>query len=265
MSFRIVIAIVFIIFLLVIVDWIAPYRYDEINLDERFLPPSLKHLFGTDSLGRDLFTRFLYGYRLSLLLSILSIVLSTAIGFLMGVFSAFSKQLQIALDSIFNFLYIVPSIFIAVVAAFTTGFGAHIVVIAVILRLIPTFYRITKTVALTIAVQPYIEAAKAMGASTLYILTRYIAREALYTISILSIYSLPEALSTEITLSFIGLGIQPPTPSIGNILAEGIKYITIAPHIIIPPTIATFTTILAIDIIREKIEKHTKETYNLQL
>ncbi|MEM2220643.1 MAG: ABC transporter permease subunit [Ignisphaera sp.] len=94
-------------------------------------------------------------------------------------------------------------------------------------------------------------ATKAMDASTLHIVFHCIAREAMSTAAVLSIYSFPEALSIEISLNFIGLGIQPPIPSIGSMLAEGVRYVAVAPHIIVPPTVAVFITILVADTIRE--------------
>jgi len=90
-----------------------------------------------------------------------------------------------------------------------------------------------------------------MDASTLHIVFHYIAREAMSTAAVLSIYSFPEALSIEISLNFIGLGIQPPIPSLGSIIAEGVRYVAVAPHIIVPPTVAVFITILVADTIRE--------------
>lgn len=260
-----VVAIVLLTLLLTIIDRITPYRYDEINLDERLQPPSIKHIFGTDSLGRDVLTRLLYGFRLSLALSILSIAISATVGSFTGILSALSKQLQMVTDPLFNSLYIVPSIFIAAVIAFTAGFGVHIVVIAIVLRLLPVFYRIMRTVTLSVVVQPYMESVRAMGASTLHILLHYVAREAMHTVAILSIYSFPEALSIEISLNFIGLGIQPPIPSLGSIIAEGVRYVAVAPHIIVPPTVAVFITILVADIVGEKIERHRREIGYLQL
>lgn len=244
----------------IIIEYMSPYRYDEINLDKRLLPPSLEHILGTDPLGRDLFIRLLHGLRVSLTASLLSIAISASLGSFTGMVSTLiSKALQIPLESIFDFLYIVPSIFIAAVVAFATGFGVHVIVIAIAFRLFPVFYRITRTIALTVSVQPYIESIKAIGASTLYILINYIAREAMPTIAVLSIYSIPEALSMEISLSFIGLGIQPPTPSIGNIIADGIRYIAVAPHIVIAPTIAIFIIVSITDILGERIKKMKEE------
>lgn len=245
--------------LLALIDRLTPYRYDEVNLDKRFLPPSPDHLLGTDSLGRDVLTRLLHGFRLSLAVSAASIALSAAIGSLMGISSALSKTIQAVVDPLFNFLYIAPSILIAAVVAFTVGFGLHIVVVAVVLRLLPAYYRIVKTVSHTIAVQPYVEASRAMGASLPHILVRYIGREVAHTVAILSIYSFPDALSIEISLSFIGLGVQPPTPSLGGMIAEGVRYISIAPHIILPPTVAVFTTILILDVVESRIERYGRE------
>lgn len=254
-----VVVISMLVLLLALIDRLTPYRYDEVNLDERLLPPSPKHLLGTDSLGRDVLTRLLHGFRLSLALSLLSIALSAAVGSLIGISSALSKPIQIVVDPLFSFLYVVPSVIVAAVIAFTVGFGLHVVAIAIALRLLPVFYRIVRTVALTVAVQPYIEAARAMGASLLHIVLHYIGREAMRTVAVLSIYSFPEALSMEISLSFIGLGVQPPTPSIGGMLAEGVRYVAVAPHIILPPAVVVFATILVLDVVGEEIEKYRRE------
>lgn len=242
----------------ILLDTVTSYRYDEIDLSKRFLPYSLEHPLGTDALGRDVLTRLLHGLKLSLALSILSIVLSSALGSTLGILSALSKQLREFLDILFNFFYVIPSIFIATIIAFTTGFGIHVIIIAIMLRLFPAFYRIMKTVALTIYVQPYVEVAKALGASLPYILMNYIVKESLRIIAILSIYSFPDALSIEISLNFLGLGVRSPIPSLGNILAENINYVTIAPHIITSLTITIFIIILIAEIIAEKINRYLR-------
>ncbi|MEM4018321.1 MAG: ABC transporter permease [Sulfolobales archaeon] len=256
MKLKLTLAITAIAFLILFIylDKLTPYRYDEINLDKRFLPPSLEHILGTDALGRDVFTRIIHGLKLSLTLSILSIALSSVLGSTLGILSALSKQFREVLDLLFNFFYVVPSIFIATLTAFITGSGVHVVVIAIVLRLFPTFYRIIKTVALTIYVQPYVEATKALGASLPYILMNHIVREALRVIAILSIYSLPDALSIELSVNFLGLGIKPPTPSLGGILAENINYITIAPHIVVSLIAIVFIIVFIAEIIVEKID-----------
>lgn len=246
------------ILLFMFIDKILLYRYNEINLDKRFRPPSLDNILGTDSLGRDMFSRLLYGFRHSLSISIIAIAISAVIGLFMGIFSALFKQIQIIIDTIYIFINTVPAILIATVIAFVSGSGHHVIIIAIVLRLLPTFYRIIKTMALVIVLQPYIESVRAIGAPMSYILINYVAREALPTIFILSIHSFSEALSIEISLSFIGLGIQPPTPSMGNIFAEDIRYIMIAPYLILSPIILVLITIFIADIIREKIELHMR-------
>lgn len=252
-------AVAFLVVILVSLDRVAPYRYDEVHLDRRFLPPSPSHPFGTDSLGRDVFTRILYGFRLSLALSSLSLAISATLGSAIGILSALSRRLYIVVDLLLSFFYIVPSIFIAAVVAFTAGFGIHVVAVAISLRFLPMFYRIARTVALSVSVEPYIESARTLGASTSYILTHYIARETLPVVTVTSIYSFPDAISMEVSLNIIGLGVQPPTPSLGNILAEGVRYIAIAPHIIAASIATIFTTILVVDSIGRKIEEYLKE------
>ncbi|MEM1541012.1 MAG: ABC transporter permease [Ignisphaera sp.] len=250
------------VILMAILDIVVPYRYDEVRLDRRFLPPSINHLFGTDSLGRDVFTRVLYGTRFSLTVSSLSLALSATLGTLIGILSALSKHFHTFADLVMNFFYIVPSIFVATITAFVIGFGIHVIAIAIVFRFLPMFYRVTRTIALTVSVEPYIESVRAVGASTLYVLTHYIARETISTVAILSIYSFPETLSIEISLNFIGLGVQPPTPSLGSILAESVKYVVVAPHNIVPPILVVFAAILLAEILGESIKKHL-DSYNV--
>ncbi|MEM1771943.1 MAG: hypothetical protein QXV28_06785 [Ignisphaera sp.] len=109
-------------------------------------------------------------------------------------------------------------------------------------------------------------ATKAMDASTLHIVFHCIAREAMSTAAVLSIYSFPEALSIEISLNFIWLGIQPPIPSLGSIIAEGVRYVAVAPHIIVPPTVAVFIVILATaTVLLHTSELHEKPQHSLAL
>lgn len=250
------------VMLMAVLDIVVPYRYDEVRLDKRLLPPSINHPFGTDSLGRDIFMRVLYGTRLSLTVSSLSLTISAILGTLIGILSALSKHFHTLADLVMNFFYIVPSIFVATITAFVTGFGIHVIAIAIVLRFLPLFYRITRTIALAICAEPYIESVKVIGASTLYILSHYIARETIYIVAILSIYSFPETLSIEISLNFIGLGVQPPTPSLGSILAEALRYVAVAPHIIVPPILVIFAVILITEILGKSIKRYL-DSYNI--
>lgn len=241
----------------------SPQEIYEVNPAQRLLPPSFSHPFGTDALGRDVFARLIVGTRISLVLSISSVLLAAIIGSISGVVAAIHGSfIKLVLSTVFEYLYIMPSIIIAFLLSIIISPGPHIVIIASTLFLLPLFFRVSLTAASMILTQPYIEAAYAIGASTFHIALNHVLRVYLPVLLVLIIYNIPQVIFYEVTLSFIGLGIQPPTPSLGVMIVEGVEYIQVAPHILEVTILLLFVIVFTLNILSEELEK-SLETHSL--
>ena len=256
------IIITFIVFLTLLINP-SPHEIYEVNPAQRLLPPSLSHPFGTDALGRDVLMRLIVGTRISLMLSISAVLLAAIIGTISGIIAAIHGSIiKLILSAIFEYLYIIPSIIIAFLLSIITSPGPHVIIIASTLFLLPLFFRISLTAASMILTQPYIEAAYAIGASSFHIALNHILRIYLPILLVLIIYNIPQVIFYEIILSFIGLGIQPPTPSLGIMIIEGVKYIQVAPHILEATILFLFILVFSLNVLSEELEK-SLEIYSL--
>lgn len=220
----------------------------EFNLEKRLLPPSFEHILGTDTFGRDLFLVLVIGFRNSIALALASVSISAFLGSILGIIAAVSKEVMYLLDHLMILMNVIPPIFVVAVITIAYGAGFYSIVLAAILTITPLFYRIVKTASITVLAQPYVEALKALGASSTYILTNCILKEVKQYIFTLSLFSIPTVIAIEMSLNFLGFGLRPSIPLLGNIIAEGIKYFTKAPHLLIIPVsiIVLVTSMLSI-------------------
>ncbi|MDK6028231.1 ABC transporter permease [Ignisphaera sp. 4213-co] len=230
------------------------YSPTTIDLTNRLAPPSIAHFLGTDTLGRDVFIRLLYAIRYSFTVASFSLVLSLSIGLLMGSLSAivggFADSM---LSTLFNILYIIPGFFIAIALSILIGSGLTTTSIVIGLSLAPIFYRLCRSAAKEILTQPYIEAAKALGASTNWIIFRYVGKELFYIALTTAIFLLSDAIAFEASLSILGLGVQPPTPTLGNMIAEYKEYVFTSPHLLIYPVMVIATTIASLNTLANEV------------
>ena len=208
-------------------NFIAPYDYDKQSFADRFLMPSAKHLFGTDNYGRDLFSRVLYGGRVSLLVSLLGLLISVGIGSIFGATAGYFGGLyETIVMRVMDIIMAVPGTLMAVSVSALLGTGVWQTAIAVSIGGIAPSARMLRATVLTIREQEYVEAARARGSSNLRIIVRQILPNTLSPIIVDSTLRIGTNIMMISGLSFIGLGVQPPTPEWGSILNTGREFIT---------------------------------------
>ena len=208
-------------------NFIAPYDYDKQSFADRFFMPSAEHLFGTDNYGRDLFSRVLYGGRVSLLVSLLGLLISVGIGSIFGATAGYFGGLyETIVMRVMDIIMAVPGTLMAVSVSALLGTGVWQTAIAVSIGGIAPSARMLRATVLTIREQEYVEAARARGSSNLRIIVRQILPNTLSPIIVDSTLRIGTNIMMISGLSFIGLGVQPPTPEWGSILNTGREFIT---------------------------------------
>lgn len=202
--------------------WLAPYRPDQVDVVHRLLPPSLLHWFGTDALGRDVLTRVIFGARVSLAVGVVVVLLGGLFGSLLGAVAAYARgwteeALMRATDLVFCF----PPIILAMAIAAALGIGVTNTVIAMLAVWWPKFARLARSLVLAERGKEYVEAAQAAGFGPAHILFRQIMPNAAGPLVVLVTLDLGNAILVFAGLSFLGLGVVPPTPEWGAMAAEG--------------------------------------------
>lgn len=242
---------------------IAPYSPTKGNLVECYQSPSLKHPLGTDSMGRDLFSRIVFGARVSLaiglIIQFLSSILGITLGTVGGYFGRFIDDIIVNLN---NLMLAFPRILFALAIMATLGPGLINVFIALGVVSWTTTCRIARSSALSVKEEEYVEAARAVGNSNVRIIVRHVLPNTLGPLIVIATLGVAYAIIAEATLSFLGLGVQPPTPSWGAMLSSGRKFIYYAPWISTFPGLAIVTTILGLnflgDGLRDILDPHSR-------
>jgi peptide/nickel transport system permease protein len=263
--------IIIIILIAVTADlWAPQWLGDPKEIDsataaqQRLLSPSWDHPFGTDKLGRDVASRVVYGARVSLIVGILAVAIMVAIGLIMGALAAYYGGIW---DSIImrvaDIFFAFPYILFAIVLIALLGRGFHNVFIAIGILGWPSIARVFRSSILSVKENEYVDAARAMGASTRRILARHIMPNAMAPIIVYATMSVGGAILTEAALSFLGMGVQPPSPSWGLMLSEAPTLIFTSPWLMIYPGIAILTTVLGFvllgDGLRDALDVKMKE------
>lgn len=245
-------------------DYIAPFPYDEQDLPNRFLYPSWEHPMGTDNFGRDILSRVIYGGRISLAVAFLAVAIGLVIGGILGGTAAFygGKYENIVMRFI-DIMMAVPSILLAISISAALGSGVSNAAIAIGFGAIPTFARVTRASVLATKDQEYVEAARAIGASDFRIIFRHILPNALSPIIVQSTLRLAESILVISSLSFIGLGVQPPIPEWGSILASGRDLIRDFWPIVTFPGVAIMVTLISFNLfgdgLRDALDPRLKQ------
>jgi len=250
--------IAFFVVVAALAPWISPYDPMAQHREAVMMPPSADFLFGTDDLGRDVFSRVLYGARTSLLISVATLLCGGLIGVAIGVLSGYfgGTWVDNILQRFMDALMAVPSIVLLLFIAALLGPSIRNTVIALSLLVIPSFNRVSRGEMLRIREETYVEAARAVGCSTPRIIFRYGLPNLMAPMFVLVSLVFAIVLIAESSLSFLGIGTPPPTPSWGRMLSEGSAQLEIAPWMALFPGLALSFSVLAFNLLGDALRDH---------
>jgi peptide/nickel transport system permease protein len=226
----------------------------KLNIAQRFLPPGPGHWFGTDQLGRDVLSRVVFGARVSLMASLLTMLAAALPGVLLGIAAGVSSaRISGVIMRLMDLLMSFPPLLLAVAIAAALGTGTRSIIIALAVVYLPRIVRVTRGIALSVVAQEYIVAARALGSPRWRLILRTVLPNCLSVVVVqLSLY-FAEVLLAEAALSFLGLGEPPPTPTWGNILHDSQKYIRNAPWIAVFPGCAIAVSVLGLNLFGDAV------------
>ena len=257
-SFKTSAGFLIIIFLLAILaPWVAPYSYKAQDALNILSFPDSEHWLGTDRLGRDLLSRMIYGSRVSLFVGVCSTMLALVIGTIYGTISAYvGGRTDSLMMRIVDVVFALPDLLMIILITVLMGHGITGVFIALTIVSWVTIARLVRGEVLRIKEYPFIQAAKALGASHFRIMLREIFPNILGVLVVTLSFRIPVAILAESTLSFIGLGIAPPASSWGTLASDGWTAIKFYPHLILFPSLAIFFTILSFNFLGEGLREY---------
>ena len=229
--------------------WLTPYDPFEMNVVDRLLPPNETYWFGTDAFGRDIFTRTLYGGRVSLVIGAAVAVAATLVGLLIGVVAGYFRTADAILMRIMDGLMAIPGILLAIALMSLTRASIWIVILAITSPEVPRVARLVRSVVLSVREQVYIQAASAVGTRFPRLMLRHILPNTFAPLIVQATYIAASAVLVESYLSFLGVGTPPEIPSWGNIIAEGRLYVQIAFWNILFPSVFLAVMVLSINIL----------------
>ena len=236
--------------LAVLAPWIAPHEPNRMDYKAVLSGPTAEHPFGTDELGRDLLSRTLYGARLSLRVGLVAVLVAVAIGVPIGLVSGylggvFDEVVMRVVDAVMA----LPALVLALTISAVLGPGVWNATVAIAVVAAPTYTRLVRGQVLSVKENDYVLAAQCIGAPTWVILLRHILANAFSPIIVQASLGVGFAIILEASLSFIGLGAQPPTPSWGNMVQVGFQYLEIAPGFVLVPATAIFLAVLGFNML----------------
>ncbi len=223
--------------------------FEEIARDGEGHESTIVHRMGTDTLGRDVYSRTLYGARASIIVGSAVVILSIAIGLAIGLAAAGIRGMDGILMRVMDGLMAIPPILLAIALMSLTSAGLFAVIVAIVIPEVPRVARLVRSVALSVREEPYVEAARAIGVAPLTLLLRHILPNTVPTLIVQASYVFASAILVEAILSFLGVGIPPETPTWGNIMAQGRALFRVFPHNILYPGIFLALTVLAVNML----------------
>lgn len=229
---------------------ISPYDPNAQDLASSIQGPSGEHWLGTDQLGRDMATRLMYGARISLVIGVLAVLIGLVVGVPLGMVAGYyGGWADLAISRFADMMFAFTSILLALTLVAVLGVSLQNVIIAVGISVIPVIIRLVRSSVLSLREEPYVEAARALGASDLRIITRHVFRNSLTPVLVHGTLSIGVSILLAAGLGFLGLGVQSPTAEWGTMLGEGRQFIFSAPHLTTFPGIAIFLAILAFNLL----------------
>jgi peptide/nickel transport system permease protein len=256
-SIGMVLVAVFVVFAL-FAPWIAPQNPSNIDLPSRLQPPSGAHWFGTDELGRDIFSRVIYGARISMLVGSSVVAGSLLLGLILGSIAGYYGGLS---DKFFNVVVMnaflsFPGILLAIAFVAFLGPGIFNLILALCIGGWVGYARLVRAQVLAVKEKEFVEAARALGASDWRIVTRHILPNIIQPVIVQAAIGMAGAVLAEATMSFLGLGVPPPTASWGSMLNDGRAHLFDAPHLVLFPALAVMLAVLSFNFIGDALRDY---------
>ncbi len=256
--------ILFLVVISVLAPYISPYSAIKISPAEALQPPSLKHLMGTDQYGRDILSRILYGSRLTLPIGPAAISISLFFGLLAGVAAGYcGRKIDTVIMRLIDIMLAFPGVLLALAVIAVLGVGLRNVAIAIGVSFIPNFTRLIRGSVLSAKENVYVEGARVVGCSNLYIIVKHIIPNILAPVLVLTTAAIAWAILTGAALNFLGLGTQPPTPEWGLDLSEARQYLGVAWWMSTFPGVSIMMAVLGVNLLgdglRDILDPHLKE------
>ncbi|MDR7481151.1 MAG: ABC transporter permease [Armatimonadota bacterium] len=228
---------------------LAPYDPHAVDPPRRLEPPSRAHWLGTDELGRDVFSRLLYGARISMTVGLVATGIGLMSGVLVGVCAGYFRRADNLLMRLVEILMAIPSILLALAIVTALGPGLYNVMIAVGVGALPAFARLTRAAVLGLREMEFVQAARAIGATDLHIVGRHILRNALPPVLVYASLHMAGSILAASILSFLGLGVQPPTAEWGAMVSGARAYLREAPFLSTIPSLAIFVVVMSFNLL----------------
>lgn len=229
---------------------IMPYGYEEMDMLNRFAPPSLKHLCGTDEMGRDIFSRLLYGARASLELGFLATIFSTAVGMLIGsIVGYFGGIVDTTVMRLVDILQAIPGVLLAIAISACLGSGFFNTILALSIGGIPMTVRLLRGSIMGVRKMEYLEAAQTINCSVPRLIMKHILPNSISPIIVSVTMGIGNTILMAASLSYIGLGVQPPTPEWGVMLSGARTYMRDYPHMVLFPGLAIALVVLSLNML----------------
>ncbi|WP_280459788.1 ABC transporter permease [Nocardia carnea] len=238
--------------------WLAPHAPDQQFAGATLAGPSGSHPFGTDSVGRDILSRTLYGIRIDLLVIFLAVPIGAALGALLGLAASRSGRIDTAIQRSFDLILAFPTIILAIALTMIAGPGVGTIGLVIVLAEIPVFGRLTRTSVLTVRQLPYVEAARALGAGERWILRRHVLPNCLEPLTVQLALAMSVAVFIEGAMSFLGLGVTPPTPSLGTLIKEGAQSAYHSPFFVVGPLAVVVVLVLGLLLISQALAARSR-------
>jgi peptide/nickel transport system permease protein len=239
-----------VVFVSVTANWIAPFGVNDVDVSNALRPPSGGHWFGTDELGRDVFSRVLVAVGVSMRVAVVSVGFAVVVGVTVGVLAGYRGGW---IDTIFmrivDVMFAFPVLLLALAVVAILGPGTTTTILAIGIVYTPVFARVARASTLGVRVEPFVQMSRAMGTGNLYILARHIVPNIAGPLIVQTSLSLAFAILSEAALSFLGLGIQPPQPSLGRMIFDSQGFVTMAWWMAVFPGAAIFVIVLAFNLV----------------
>lgn len=237
----------------VVGPFLSPYSPVKSSLMNRLKPPSATYPLGTDTFGRDVLTRTLFGARISLTLALVVVAITTACAILIGIYATWYPRLDAVIMRVMDVMMSIPSLVLAIALLAFLGGGATNLVIAITLTQIPRSARIVRSAAISLKEGEYVEAARAIGSSDARIMFRHLLPNCLSPTVVNATFLFAQVILIETSLSFIGVGTPPPAPSWGNMLAEGREVMSVAWWLTVVPGMAIVLVVLGLNLLGDGV------------